>query len=85
MNETLFFISILLNFIIVINAYKFFNKTGVYAWNNFRLFFPGLFLSQVGVWLQNIAISRLVYDMTKSAMTMGAVFFFNAAIISTLL
>ena len=32
MNETLFFISILLNFIFVILAYKFFNKAGVYAW-----------------------------------------------------
>ena len=32
MNETLFFISILANFICVILAYKFFKRTGVYAW-----------------------------------------------------
>ena len=49
-----------------------------FKYRNFRLFFPGLFLSQIGVWLQNIAISWLVYDMTKSAMTMGTVLFFNA-------
>lgn len=49
-----------------------------FRYRNFRLFFPGLFLSQIGVWLQNIAISWLVYDMTKSAMTMGTVLFFNA-------
>ena len=49
-----------------------------FKYRNFRLFFPGLVLSQIGVWLQNIAISWLVYDMTKSAMTMGMVLFFNA-------
>ena len=49
-----------------------------FKYRNFRLFFPGLILSQIGVWLQNIAISWLVYDMTKSAMTMGIVLFFNA-------
>lgn len=32
MNETLFVIAILLNFIGVIAAYKLFNKTGIYAW-----------------------------------------------------
>lgn len=32
MNETLFVIAILLNFIGVITAYKLFNKTGIYAW-----------------------------------------------------
>ena len=49
-----------------------------FKYRNFRLFFPGLFLSQIGVWLQNIAISWLVYDLTKSAITMGTVLFFNA-------
>ena len=49
-----------------------------FKYRNFRLFFPGIFLSQIGVWLQNIAISWLVYDITKSAMTMGTVLFFNA-------
>lgn len=32
MNETLFFIAILLNFTGVIIAYRLFNKTGIYAW-----------------------------------------------------
>lgn len=32
MNEALFFISIILNFIFVMLAYKLFDKTGVYAW-----------------------------------------------------
>ena len=32
MNETLFFICIVLNFICVIFSYRFFGKTGVYAW-----------------------------------------------------
>jgi len=32
MNETLFFICILLNFVCVISAYRFFGKTGVFAW-----------------------------------------------------
>ena len=31
-NEVLFFISIFLNFVFVTLAYKFFRKTGVYAW-----------------------------------------------------
>ena len=32
MNETLFFISLIANFVCVTLAYKFFSKTGVYAW-----------------------------------------------------
>ncbi len=46
-------------------------------YRNFRLFFPGLILSQIGIWLQNIAIGWLVYDMTKSAFLMGLILFFN--------
>lgn len=48
-----------------------------FKYRNFRLFFPGLAISQTGVWIQNIAISWLVYDITKSAFTMGTVMFFN--------
>ncbi len=47
-------------------------------YRNFRLFFPGVAMSQIGIWIQNVAISWLVYDMTKSPLTMGTVMFFNA-------
>lgn len=47
-------------------------------YRNFRLFFPGVAISQIGLWIQNVAISWLVYDMTKSPLTMGTVMFFNA-------
>lgn len=49
-----------------------------FKYRNFRLFFPGLAVSQIGIWIQNIAISWLVYDLTKSPYTMGTVMFFNA-------
>lgn len=47
-------------------------------YRNFRLFFPGVAICQIGLWIQNVAISWLVYDMTKSPLTMGTVMFFNA-------
>ncbi len=47
-------------------------------YRNFRLFFPGIAISQIGIWIQNVAIAWLVYDMTKSPLTMGSVMFFNA-------
>lgn len=47
-------------------------------YRNFRLFFPGIAISQIGIWIQNVAIAWLVYDMTKSPLTMGTVMFFNA-------
>lgn len=47
-------------------------------YRNFRLFFPGLAVSQIGIWIQNIAINWLVYDITKSPFIMGVVMFFNA-------
>ncbi len=49
-----------------------------FKYRNFRLFFPGLAICQIGIWIQNIAISWLVYDITKSPLTMGTVMFFNA-------
>lgn len=45
---------------------------------NFRLFFPGIVISQTGIWIQNVAIAWLIYDITKSPLTMGTVMFFNA-------
>lgn len=47
-------------------------------YRNFRLFFPGLAATQVGIWVQNVAISWLVYDLTQSPLMMGTVMFFNA-------
>lgn len=47
-------------------------------YRNFRLFFPGLAVSAIGIWIQNIAINWLVYDITQSPFTMGVVMFFNA-------
>ncbi len=46
-------------------------------YRNFRLFFPGLLTSQVGIWIQNVAISWVVYDMTKSPFMMGTIMFLN--------
>jgi MFS family permease len=42
---------------------------------NFRLFFSGQLISLVGTWMQNIAQSWLVYDMTKSSLLLGTVAF----------
>ena len=47
-------------------------------YRNFILFFPGLIISQIGIWMQNVAISWLVYDMTKAPFMMGIILFFNA-------
>ncbi len=49
-----------------------------FKYRNFRLFFPGLAVSQIGIWIQNIAISYLVYDITKSPFAMGVIMFFSA-------
>lgn len=47
-------------------------------YRNFRLFFPGLISSQIGMWIQNIAMGWLVYNMTNSPFMMGTIMFFNA-------
>ena len=46
-------------------------------YRNFRLFFPGLITSQVGIWIQNVALSWVVYDMTQSPFMMGTIMFLN--------
>lgn len=46
-------------------------------YRNFRLFFPGLITSQVGIWIQNVAISWVVYSITKSPFMMGGILFIN--------
>lgn len=40
---------------------------------NFRLFFIGQLISLVGTWMQNVAQSWLVYDLTHSAAWLGQV------------
>lgn len=47
-------------------------------YRNFRLFFPGLVISQTGVWMQSVAVAWLVYDLTKSPFAMGSIMCFNA-------
>ena len=50
-----------------------------FKYRNFRLFFPGLAISQIGIWIQNITIAWLVYDITKSPFAMGTIMCFTAA------
>lgn len=41
---------------------------------NFRLFFIGQLISFIGVWMQNVAQSWLVYDLTHSRLLLGLVY-----------
>ncbi len=47
-------------------------------YKNFRLFFPGLIISQIGIWIQNIAIGWIIYNLTKSPLIMGIIMCTNA-------
>lgn len=42
---------------------------------NYRLFFTGQFISLIGTWMQNVAQSWLVYDLTGSPFYLGVVSF----------
>ncbi len=42
---------------------------------NYRLFFAGQFISLIGTWMQIIAMSWLVYRLTRSAFLLGAIGF----------
>src|SRR5436305_14185583 len=42
---------------------------------NFRLFFAGQLVSLIGTWMQQVAQSWLIYNMTHSAMLLGLVGF----------
>ncbi len=44
---------------------------------NYRLFFGGQSISLVGTWMQQIAMSWLVYRLTNSALLLGVVGFFS--------
>jgi MFS family permease len=51
---------------------------------NYRLFFGGQLVSVIGTWMQQVAVGWLVYQLSNSAFTLGAVRF-AAAIPVTLL
>lgn len=46
--------------------------------HNYRLFFIGQGISLIGSWIQTIAMSWLIYNLTKSALLMGIITFINA-------
>ena len=59
---------------------EFFLKTGFAAFRslkhrNYRLFFAGQGISLIGTWMQQVAMSWLVYRMTGSALLLGVVGF----------
>jgi MFS family permease len=49
------------------------------SYRNYRLFFSGQILSLIGTWMQNIAMSWMVYRLTGSAFLLGFVSFLNQA------
>lgn len=54
------------------------NKTGIFRalkYRNFKLFFSGQSISLIGTWIQMIAMSWLVYDLSNSAFLLGLVGF----------
>lgn len=44
---------------------------------NYRLFFSGQFISLIGTWMQQIAVSWLVYRMTNSVFLLGLIGFIS--------
>jgi MFS family permease len=44
-------------------------------YRNFQFFFAGQLISLIGTWMQNVAQSWLVYQLTKSSVLLGAVGF----------
>lgn len=58
------------NFLFVLRAFRS---------RNYRLFFGGHGLSLIGTWMQQIAVSWLVYRMTSSALLLGLVGFAGQA------
>ena len=51
---------------------------------NYRLFFSGQLVSVIGTWMQQVAIGWLVYQLSNSAFTLGAVRFLSAIPITLL-
>ena len=59
----------------VLKGFKLVLRTLKYK--NYRLFFGGQSVSLIGMWMQSIAMSWLVYRLTKSAMMLGVIGFVN--------
>lgn len=49
-----------------------------FQYRNYRLFFTGQIISLIGSWIENTAISWMVYRLTNSALIMGIIMFINA-------
>ncbi len=47
------------------------------AYRNFRLFFVGQTVSLIGSWMQQVAMSWLVFELTGSSLLLGVVLFLN--------
>ncbi|MCK9572691.1 MAG: MFS transporter, partial [Candidatus Omnitrophica bacterium] len=45
---------------------------------NFRVYWLGMFVSLIGTWVQNIALSWLVFELTRSAFLLGLVGFLGS-------
>lgn len=45
---------------------------------NYRLFFTGQCISLIGTWIQQVAMSWLIYSLTKSALLMGIITFISS-------
>ncbi len=57
----------------IIDGFGFTFRTLKYR--NFRMFFMGQSVSLIGMWIQNVAMSWLVYSLTGSALLLGVVGF----------
>jgi len=51
------------------------NSLVAFQHRNFRLFFPGQFISLIGFWMQQMALYWLVYRLTHSPIILGAIAF----------
>ena len=58
-------------------AGRFKNMFRAFRYRNYRLFFFGQGISLVGTWIQQVALSWLVYQLTGSTLLLGAVAFCN--------
>jgi MFS family permease len=53
-------------------------------WRDYRLFWSGSFVANLGLWMQQIALGWLIYDMTRSASLLGAISFCGSLPVLTL-
>ncbi|MEN6624320.1 MAG: MFS transporter [Smithella sp.] len=68
-----------------LNANNFFSKTvsnlkltfRALRFRNFRLFYSGQFISLIGTWMQQVALSWLVYRLTGSVFLLGFISFIS--------